>query len=99
MLRVNDQINIPDKYWPKCGWCGRPLPECSVSHQTVFGEIKVCPVCCSLVGELIKRCAPGSIEEALSLFRDVDEPPYFETLGHEDILKIAREKMKEAKPT
>jgi len=96
MLRVNDQINIPDKYWPRCGWCGRPLPECSVSHQTVFGEIKVCPVCCSLVGELIKRWAPGYIEDALGLFKDKDEPPRFVTLSHTDISKMARENMEKA---
>ena len=71
----------------------------SVSHKTVFGECTVCPVCCSMVGELIKRWAPGYIEEALSLFKDVDEPTIFETLGYEDIFKMAWENMKGAKPT
>jgi len=97
MMLGDDQGDIPEKYWLRCSWCGGPLPECSVSHRTVFGDCTECPVCCSMVGELIKRWAPGSIEDALTLFKDVDEPPYFETLGHEDILKIAREKMKEGK--
>jgi hypothetical protein len=52
-----------------------------------------------MVGELVKRWAPGSIEEALSLFKDVDEPPYFETLSYKDISKIARENMRRTKPT
>lgn len=97
--READQGTVPEECWPRCDWCGRPLPECSVSHETVFGECTVCPVCCSMVGELVKIWAPGCIEEALSLFVDRDEPPYFETLGYEDIFKIARENMKGAKPT
>lgn len=94
-----DQGTVPDEHWPRCDWCGRPLPDSSVSHQTVFGKCTICPVCYSMVGELVKRWAPGCIEEALSLFEDRDEPPYFETLGYEDIFKIAKEKMKEDKPT
>jgi len=94
-----DQGTVPEEYWPRCDWCGRPLPECSVSHQTVFGEITICPVCCSMVGELIKRWALGYIEEALSLFKDRDEPPRFVTLGYEDVSKRALKNMEEAKPT
>jgi len=99
MIMGDDKDAIPEEYWPRCSWCGRLLPDCSVSHKTAFGECTICPVCCSMVGELVKRWAPGYVEEVLSLFKDRDEPPYFETLGHEDLLKIAREKMKEAKTT
>lgn len=96
-MAQNDQSTIPDEYWPRCDWCGRLLPECSVSHQTVFGECTICPVCCSMVGELVKRWAPGCIEEALSLFEDRDDPPYLETLSFDDISEMAREKIKGAK--
>ena len=99
MGREADQGTVPEECWPRCDWCGRPLPECSVSHQTVFGECTICPVCCSMVGELVKRWAPGCIEEALSLFVDRDEPLYFETLSSDDITKIARENMKRVKLT
>jgi hypothetical protein len=47
-----------------------------------------------MVGELVKRWAPGCIEEALSLFKDIDDPPYFEMLSFDDISEMAREKMK-----
>ena len=89
-----DQSTIPDEYWPRCDWCGRLLPECSVSHKTIFGECTICPVCCSMVGELVKRWAPGWIGEALSKVEDRDEPPYFEMLSTNEIIKIARENMK-----
>jgi hypothetical protein len=50
-----------------------------------------------MVGELVKRWAPGCIEEALSLFEDRDDPPYLETLSFDDISEMAREKIKGAK--
>lgn len=94
MGQENDQGTVPEEHWPRCDWCGRLLPECSVSHKTIFGECTICPVCCSMVGELVKRWAPGCIEEALSLFKDIDDPPYFEMLSFDDISEMAREKMK-----
>lgn len=99
MGQETDQSTIPDEYWPRCDWCGRLLPECSVSHESSFGECVICPVCYSMVGELVKRWAPSWIGEALSKVEDRDEPPYFRTLSVNEIIKMARENMKEAKPT
>ena len=42
-----------------------------------------------MVGELVKRWAPGWIGEALSNVEDGDEPPYFRTLGSDEIIEKA----------